>query len=53
MKAHIKEAAGENAAKMIHAAITFDIEEIRLLAGLRPRLGEAHNSEVGKKLGSI
>jgi hypothetical protein len=32
MKARIAEAAGENAAKMIHAAVTFEIQEIRPLA---------------------
>jgi hypothetical protein len=32
IKSRIAEAAGENAAKMIHAAITFEIEEIRPLA---------------------
>ena len=32
VKSRIAEAAGENAAKMIHAAITFEIEEIRPLA---------------------
>ncbi len=32
MKARISEAAGANAAKMIHAAVTFVVEEIRPLA---------------------
>jgi len=32
MKGRIAEAAGEGAAKMIHAAITFEIREIRPLA---------------------
>ncbi len=32
VKSRIAEAAGENAAKIIHAAITFEIEEIRPLA---------------------
>lgn len=32
IKGRIAEAAGENAAKMIHAAITFEIEETRPLA---------------------
>jgi hypothetical protein len=32
VKGRISEAAGENAAKIIHAAITFEIEEIRPLA---------------------
>ena len=32
LKARTAEAAGENAAKMIHAAVTFEIEEIRPLA---------------------
>lgn len=32
VKARIAEAAGENAAKMIHAAISFEIQEVRPLA---------------------
>jgi hypothetical protein len=32
MKAGIAKAAGEGAAKMIHAAVTFEIQEIRPLA---------------------
>jgi hypothetical protein len=32
MKARISEAAGANAAKMIHAAVTFEVEEVRPLA---------------------
>jgi hypothetical protein len=34
MKGRIAEAAGEKAAKMIHAAVTFEIEEIRPLVSL-------------------
>jgi len=34
MKSRIAEAAGEKAAKMIHAAVTFEIEEIRPLVSL-------------------